>query len=291
MEYTCNLCPRRCNALRTETENQGGFCKMPFTITAALASKHYWEEPCISGQNGSGAIFFSGCQLRCVYCQNHKLSHLNFGKAITPLRLAEIFKELVSAGAHNINLVSATQFVPLIIEAFKIYKPTIPIVYNSGGYELCETLEILRPYVDIFLFDIKYFDNEKAFRYSAAKDYPEIVKNAVLKGIDIVGKPKYNSNGIMQKGIIVRHLLLPSCTNDAISIMRWVKDNNLQVVFSLMNQYTVMPNVPKELNRKVTKREYDKVQEAMLSLNLDGYVQDCDSADIKYIPNFNLFGL
>ncbi len=264
---------------------------MPYAITAALASKHYWEEPCISGQNGSGTIFFSGCQLKCVYCQNHKLSHLNFGKVITPFRLAEIFKELIEQGANNINLVSATQFVPLIIEAFKIYKPTVPIVFNSGGYELCETLQMLQPYVDVFLFDIKYFNSENSFKYSAAKDYPDVARQAVLKAVDMVGKPLYNGDGIMQKGVIVRHLLLPSCTIDAIDIMRWVKDKKLPVVFSLMNQYTIMPNVPKEINRKVTKREYDKVIDEMLSLNLDGYVQESSSANIKYIPKFNLFGL
>ena len=287
----CNLCPRKCNSIRTPTENIGGFCKMPYALSAALATKHYWEEPCISGENGSGAIFFSGCQLRCIYCQNHKLSHQNFGKVITPQRLAEIFKELTIQGAHNINLVSATQFVPLIIEALKIYNPPIPIVFNSGGYELPETLEMLKPYVDIFLFDIKYLNSENAFKYSAASDYPDVAKKAVLYAINMVGEPQYNADGIMQKGVIVRHLLLPSCTNDAISIMRWIKENELPVVFSLMNQYTVMPNVHKELNRKVTKREYQKVVDAMLTLKLDGYVQEKDSSDIKYIPNFNLLGL
>ena len=264
---------------------------MPYKITVALANLYFWEEPCISGKEGSGTIFFSGCQLKCVYCQNREISHTRFGKQITSQRLAEIFKELIDKGANNINLVSPTPYVPLIIEALDFYKPPVPIVYNSSGYETAETLEILKDYVDIYLLDIKYFNSVNAENYSAAKDYPSVVKLAVNKAVELVGAPRFDKRGMMTSGVIVRHLLLPSATNDAISIMKWVKASNLPVLFSLMNQYTVMPNVPKVINRKVTSREYNKVMSYMQELEIDGYIQEKDSSDIKYIPNFNLLGI
>lgn len=291
MKYQCNLCPRKCGAIRTESDNIGGFCGMPYKITVALANLYFWEEPCISGKEGSGTIFFSGCQLKCVYCQNSEISHTRFGKQITSQRLAEIFKELIDKGANNINLVSPTPYVPLIIEALDFYKPPVPIVYNSSGYETAETLEILKDYVDIYLLDIKYFNSVNAENYSAAKDYPSVVKLAVNKAVELVGAPRFDKRGMMTSGVIVRHLLLPSATNDAISIMKWVKASNLPVLFSLMNQYTVMPNVPKVINRKVTSREYNKVMSYMQELEIDGYIQEKDSSDIKYIPNFNLLGI
>ncbi len=291
MTYVCNLCPRRCNALRTETENIGGVCSMAYKIRVARASKHEWEEPVISGSKGSGTIFFSGCQLKCDYCQNFEISHEKFGKDITPYRLSEIFKELENSGVHNINLVSATQFVPLIIDAFNIYKPKIPIVFNSGGYESCDTLELLREYVDIYLIDFKYFDKVKAKKYSFAADYPEVAKSAILKAFELVGSPVIE-NGIMQKGVIIRHLLLPLATNDCIEIMNWVKESGIEVLFSLMNQYTVVPRCKhKEIMRQVTAREYNKVLEHMLKLELDGFVQDGSSSSLEYIPPFDLSGI
>ena len=264
---------------------------MPYKITAALANLHFWEEPCISGKEGSGTIFFSGCQLKCVYCQNKEISHTGFGKEITPNRLSEIFKELVEKGANNINLVSPTPYVPLIIKALDICKPPVPIVYNSSGYETSETLETLKDYVDIFLFDVKYFNSDNAKNYSDAENYPSVVKLGVNKAAELVGKPLFDERGIMQRGVILRHLLLPSATNDAISIINWVKESKLPVLFSLMNQYTVMPNVPTPINRKVTNREYDKVLNAMQELGVDGYIQENSSSDIKYIPNFDLSGI
>lgn len=291
MKYLCNLCPRKCGVIRTETDNVGGVCGMPYRITAALASLHFWEEPCISGEEGSGTIFFSGCQLQCVFCQNKQISHLGFGKEISTQRLAEIFKELYEKGANNINLVSPTPYVPLIIEALDIYKPPIPIVYNSSGYETPETLEMLKDYVDVYLLDVKYFNPLNAKKYSGAEDYPSIAKLAVNKALEHVGEPTFNERGIMTRGVILRHLLMPSATNDAIEIMRWVKDAKLPVLFSLMNQYTVMPNMPKPINRKVTDREYNKVLEAMQNFGIDGYVQENTSSDIKYIPKFDLSGI
>lgn len=291
MKYLCNLCPRKCGVIRTETDNVGGVCGMPYRITAALAGLHFWEEPCISGEEGSGTIFFSGCQLQCVFCQNKQISHLGFGKEISTQRLAEIFKELYEKGANNINLVSPTPYVPLIVEALDIYKPPIPIVYNSSGYETPETLEMLKDYVDVYLLDVKYFNPLNAKKYSGAEDYPSIAKLAVNKALEHVGEPTFNERGIMTRGVILRHLLMPSATNDAIEIMRWVKDAKLPVLFSLMNQYTVMPNMPKPINRKVTDREYNKVLEAMQNFGIDGYVQENTSSDIKYIPKFDLSGI
>ena len=290
MSYICNLCPRKCGALRTENANNGGVCKIPYGIYVSRAAKHMWEETCISGTMGSGTIFFSGCQLRCCYCQNYKISRENFGKEISINRLAEIFKELETSGVHNINLVSPTPYIPFIIEALKIYKPSIPIVYNSGGYETEETINLLKSFVDIFLLDFKYFSEDRAVKYSRASDYPEIAKMAIKAVSDV--KNEYSADGMMQKGVIVRHLLLPGGTTDAINIIKWIKEYVPQVVFSLMSQYTIIPNQPyKELNRKITEREYDKVAEFMMDMELDGYIQELDSGSDKYIPDFDLCGV
>lgn len=291
MTYICNLCPRRCNAVRTETVNIGGVCGMPYKLRLARASRHDWEEPVISGDKGSGTVFFSGCQLKCVYCQNKKISHDKFGKDISPRDLSEIFKKLEADGVHNINLVSATQFVPLIIEALDIYRPNIPIVFNSGGYESIVTLEALRGYVDIFLMDFKYWSEDKSSRYSSASDYPEVAKSAILKAYELVGPPLFEGD-IMQKGVIIRHLLLPSSTKECISIMDWIKQSNKEFVFSLMNQYTVMDNLNHpEIARRVTHREYNKVLDYMMDIGLDGFVQDSESSSIDYIPPFDLTGV
>ena len=291
MTYVCNLCPRKCNALRTEEDNIGGFCGMPYKLRIARASKHFWEEPSISGNNGSGTIFFSGCQLKCTYCQNYDISHKKYGKDIGVERLVEIFKELENSGVHNINLVSPTQFVPLIIKAFDFYRPDVPIVFNTSGYESIETLESLRNYVDVFLIDFKYWSSDKSQKYSAAKDYPAVAKSVITKAFEMVGPPKYNGE-IMTKGVIVRHLLLPSATNEAIEIMKWIKNSGMNVVFSLMNQYTVMPNVQNpELCRKVTNREYNKVLNKMIEMDIDGFVQDGSSSSKEFIPPFDLSGV
>lgn len=265
---------------------------MPFAITAARAAKHMWEEPCISGKNGSGTVFFSGCQLRCCYCQNSEISSKCFGKKISPTELCDIFKRLEAEGVHNINLVSPTPYVPLILKAFDIYKPQLPIVYNSGGYESESTIEMLKGAVDIYLLDYKYSSSEKAGKYSAAADYPVVAERALKKAYETVGVPKFDSDGIMKSGVIVRHLLLPFATKDAAEVMRRVKSMNIDVIFSLMGQYTVMPNVEfKELQRRVTKREYEKTVLEMERLGLKGYVQELDSAKSTYIPSFDLTGM
>lgn len=290
--FVCNLCPRNCSAIRTETENIGGFCGLPDKMHIALAAPHFWEEPPISGKNGSGAIFFSGCQLRCGYCQNYALSHENFGKAVTPQRLSEIFRELESRGVHNINLVSPTPWVLHIKRALDIYRPKIPVVYNSGGYETAETLRSLEGYIDIFLLDFKYADPTRSAKYSAARDYPTVAEKALDAAYSSVGAKVIDAQGIMQKGVVLRHLLLPSGTRDAMAVIDIVKSKNYDLFFSLMAQYTPTDKVKHcELGRKVTDREYQKVLEYLYASGIDGFAQEKDSSDPKFTPTFDLSGV
>ncbi len=265
---------------------------MPLFPRLARAGLHFWEEPCISGKNGSGTVFFSGCALRCVYCQNSAISLDNYGKTVTIERLAEIFRELEIKGAENINLVNPTHYTYAIKQALKIYKPSIPIVYNTGGYDRTEILTDFP--ADIFLFDLKYCDNNKSLKYSKAEDYFEIATKALKTVYDRVGAPVFDHRGMMRSGIIVRHLLLPSSTNDAIRIIDWCEKNCPDVIFSLMAQYTPCGNAAlfKELNRKITDREYDKVCAALEDRKFfDIYVQEMTSATEEYIPPFNLEGV
>ncbi len=289
----CNLCPRRCNAERTQTENLNGYCKMPLSPKVARAALHYWEEPSISGTNGSGTVFFSGCTLSCVFCQNSDISSGGFGSVISPERLAEIFCELENKGAHNINLVSPTHFATAIIKALRIYKPKIPVVYNSGGYDTVEQIKVLKDYVDIFLMDLKYLSAERAKLYSGAEDYPQVAVNALKQAY--LNQPEcIFENGIMQKGVIVRHLILPQGTNEAISVFDWVRENTPNAYFSIMSQYipcgkaTQLPKI----NRKITKREYEKVLNHICETGFSNvYMQERSSAEKIYIPPFNLEGV
>ena len=289
----CNLCPRKCQSQRTEKENINGFCKMPLLPRVARADLHFWEEPVISGKNGSGTVFFSGCSLECVYCQNFSISHNGQGKDISYERLAEIFKELETKGAHNINLVCPTHYVFAIKKALDIYKPKIPVVYNSGGYDNVETLKMLEGYIDIFLMDLKYLDNKRAEIYSSAKDYPFVAKNAIKEALR--QQPEcVVEQGIMKKGVIIRHLILPQATNEAIAVFDWVRENAPQAYFSIMSQYipcgkaTEMPII----NRKITAREYDKVINYICESEKENiFIQERLSADKKYIPDFDLSGV
>ena len=285
----CNLCPRKCNAERNENAGYG-YCKMPTMPVVARAALHFWEEPCISGKNGSGTVFFSGCSLGCVFCQNSEISHKNFGKRITVERLSEIFKELEMKGAHNINLVNPTHYIDAIGEAFDIYKPGIPIVYNSGGYDTEEQIEKASRFVDVFLMDYKYRSDIRAKKYSKAENYPEIAEKAILKCANIVKENILDGNGIMQKGLIIRHLIMPQGTNDAIDIIKWVENNVPWCFLSLMSQYTPLPHVEKypELNQKVSKRIYDKYVDYALSLVVEnGFIQEGETADQSFIPEFD----
>ncbi len=289
----CNLCPRQCNALRTEIYNKDGFCKMPLLPKVARAALHFWEEPVISGSNGSGTVFFSGCSLSCVYCQNYGISHGGEGKAVSYERLAYIFRELEVKGAHNINLVSPTHYALAIKRALEIYKPKIPVIYNSGGYDSVNTLKLLENYVDIFLMDMKYVTSERAEKYSLAGNYPEIAKAALKECYR--QKPRcVIEDGIMKKGVIVRHLLLPQATKEAMAVFDWVRENMGDSYFSIMSQYlplgkaTEMPII----NRKVTAREYEKVIDYISEFDFPNvFIQERKSADKGFIPDFDFTGV
>lgn len=290
----CSLCPRRCGSERTETENSNGYCKMPLLPRAARAALHFWEEPCISGTKGSGTVFFSGCSLGCVYCQNFDLSHKKYGADITVKRLAEIFRELEEKGAHNINLVNPTHYALTIRDALEIYRPRIPVVYNSGGYDNVGTLKILEPYIDIYLMDFKYLSSERAALYSDAADYPQTAMEAIKECVRQRPRCVFDENGVMQSGLIVRHLLLPQATREAMEIFDWVRNNAPDAYFSLMSQYIPMGRAEefKIINRRITKREYEKVVGYILESGFENcYIQELNSADKDYIPEFDLSGI
>ena len=291
----CNLCPRNCNVDRSV---RTGFCKSGEKLKVARAALHYWEEPCISGEDGSGTVFFSGCNLNCCFCQNYNISNDCFGKEISIERLGEIFLELQDKGANNINLVTAVQYIPSIIKALDNvkHKLNIPVVYNSGGYENVSTLEMLKDYVDIYLPDIKYFDKELSKRYSRAEDYFERASEAVLNMIDNAGELKFNNKGIMERGVIVRHMVLPSYYKDSMKILNWINDNlpKDKFLISLMSQYTPFYKACDypEINRRLTTYEYNKVVDEALRLGLDrGYIQEKSSAKEEYTPPFDLEGV
>lgn len=261
---------------------------MPLLPKVARAALHFWEEPIISGEKGSGTVFFSGCSLSCVYCQNYEISQNCKGELISYEKLAEIFRSLESKGAHNINLVSPTHYVLAIKKALDIYKPRIPIVYNSGGYDSVEALKALEGYIDIYLMDFKYLSGERAKLYSGAENYPEIAKAAILEAYRqqsecIIG------DGIMQKGVIIRHLLLPSATKEAMAVFDWVRENTPNAYFSLMSQYLPLGeaiNMP-IINRKVTGREYEKVLCYISEFDTERvFIQEKSSADKSFIPKF-----
>lgn len=289
----CNLCPRRCNVDRTTTM---GYCGQGNTVKIARAALHYWEEPCISGVNGSGTVFFSGCSLKCAYCQNYKLSHLNFGQEISVSRLVEIFLELQDLGACNINLVSPTHFVFQIIEALKIckHKLNIPIVYNTGGYENIYTLKMLEEYVDIYLTDIKYFDDKLGRTYSKVDDYFDTSISAANEMIR--QKKLIFDNDILKQGVVIRHLVLPGQRKDSINVLEYLKTNfgTDTFILSLMSQYTPNGFLDKfpEIDRKITTFEYNSVLDTAVKLGFKyGYMQNKTSAEEKYTPPFDLSGV
>ena len=269
---------------------------MTSEVMAARAALHFWEEPCISGTEGSGAVFFSGCTLRCVFCQNHEIAAGAVGKPVTEERLSRIFLELQEKGANNINLVTATQFLPTVIPALQHAKKmglTIPIVYNTGGYEKVETLRLLEELVDIWLPDCKYRSAELAARYSRAADYPETVKTALAEMVRQTGAPVYDENGMMTRGTLIRHLVLPGLTGDSIRILERICDDFPGIPVSLMGQYTpcgralTMPG----MDRKIRKKEYARVLAYMEAVGLDGYRQELGSADGAFIPAFDGTGV
>ncbi|WP_411677052.1 radical SAM protein [Caproicibacter sp.] len=289
----CTLCPRRCGVPREADEGKG-FCRMGADPVVARAALHFWEEPCLSGTRGSGAVFFTGCSLQCVFCQNYQIStERRTGRILTPRELSDVFRRLVSQGAHNINLVTATHFVPAVVQALVLWKPPVPVVYNCGGYETRETLRMLEGLVDIYLPDLKYADGELAGRLSGAEDYVRVSRAAVLEMARQTGPAVYEEDGTMSKGTLVRHLMLPGHTRDSIAVLDWLAANLPGVPVSLMAQYVPCGKAEQipELNRRITRREYEKVQNHLFSLNLDGYVQEQKSAKKDFIPSFQLEGL
>lgn len=281
---------------RTDRSKTSGFCGANDKIKAAKAGLHLWEEPALSGRNGSGAVFFSGCSLKCCFCQNSQISHANFGKEITVQRLGDIFLELQEQGADNINLVSPTHFVPYIIKALDQvrHKLIIPIVYNSSGYERVETLKLLKGYIDIYLPDLKYFSSELSGKYSHAANYFEFASKAILEMHN--QQPNLVWNGLLlKKGLIIKHLILPGCRHDSIKIINWIAENLPldSFMISLMSQYTpdYNNNIYPEINRKITNFEYNSVLNRIIEFGLNGYSQDKTSASAEYTPDFNLEGI
>ena len=293
--FNCNLCPRKCNTQRKALTDSGkGFCNMGENPVIARAALHFWEEPPISGTNGSGTIFFSGCNLKCVFCQNEEISSGCFGKEITIERLREIYFELIEQGAHNINLVTGTHFIHAIAKSLKDPLP-VPVVYNCGGYEIINSLKLLENKVQIYLPDLKYADNELALKYSDAPDYFEIATNAIKEMYRQVGKCEFDENGIMIKGVIIRHLILPNNLSNTKKVIDWVNSNfnDGEVLFSLMSQFT--PNksceIP-ELSRRLTQEEYNEIENYLFDSGIeDGFMQELSSANEEYIPPFNLEGV
>lgn len=290
---SCTLCPRKCGADRV---NGTGFCGVGDKLRVAKAYLHMWEEPCLSGTNGSGTVFFSGCNLRCRFCQNYKISAESFGAEITVERLAEIFLELCDKGAHNINLVTPTHFVPQIISALDIAKPrlNIPVVYNCGGYESAETLKMLEGYIDIYLPDFKYGDNEIAQKYSAAPDYFRVCTAAIEEMLRQTGAPRFDGD-LLKRGVIIRHLTLPTHRFDSVRVLEEIKRRygTENVLLSLMSQYTPFYKSSefKELDRRISTFEYNFVADKASELGFNGFMQERSSAKEEYTPDFDLYGV
>lgn len=292
----CCLCPRKCHADRTAGKT--GYCGMDQTVRVARAALHMWEEPCISGRRGSGAVFFTGCNLRCCFCQNRDIAIGDSGLEITINRLAEIFLELQEKGAANINLVTGTHYIPQIIAALKIAKEkgmNLPAVYNCGGYESVEALKMLEGYIDVYLPDYKYAQSELARKYSHALDYPQTALRAIGEMLRQTGSAQFDENGYIRRGTIVRHLILPGHTKnskEALTVLHQTYGN--QIYISIMNQYTPIFKQKEytELNRRVTKREYEKVLDYAFEIGIEnGFFQDGETARESFIPAFDYEGV
>jgi putative pyruvate formate lyase activating enzyme len=289
----CTLCPRNC---KTDRQNALGFCQSPDTAVITRAAPHFWEEPCISGEKGSGTVFFAGCNLRCSFCQNHEISrNTTTGKQVTPQQLLQLFHRLKEQGVHNINLVTPTHYAHVIAQALKDPFP-LPIVYNCGGYESVSTLKTLEGKVQIYLPDMKYADPKAAAEYSLAPDYPEIAKEAILEMFRQVGPCRFDEEGMLQQGLLIRHMILPGHTKNTLAVIDWVANTfpKGQVLFSLMSQYTPTKQVEnhKNLGRKITRREYEKCRDALFDSGIEnGFLQDPSAAQKGYVPSFDGTGI
>lgn len=288
----CSVCPRECNA---ERKSEYGFCGVGESFKIARAAPHFWEEPCISASRGSGTVFFSGCNLGCVYCQNYEVSHGAFGKEVSEKELMKVFDLLIEKGVHNLNLVTPTHYAPMLAKVLKEYNSPVPIVWNSSGYEKAETLKMLEGLVDIYLPDIKYFDSAPALKYSGAENYFEVASAAVLEMFRQVGSIKTDENGIAQSGIIIRHMVLPGNISQAVKVFSWVRENlPSETYISVMRQYTPFGKAKEmpPINRKLSAREYAIVKEKILALGFENcFFQGKESSTEEFIPNFNLEGV
>ncbi len=291
----CTLCPRECKVDRTKTL---GFCKSSDKLKVARAELHFWEEPCISGTNGSGTVFFSGCTLQCVFCQNSQISRGEWGKEITVQRLCEIFLELEKKGAHNINLVTPTQYVLHIIKAIDLSREkglSLPIVYNTSGYEKVQTLRLLKGYVDIYLPDFKYYDERFSKKYSNCENYFENTTKALDEMFSQVGECEFDENGLLKKGVVIRHLCLPKLTDDTKRILKYINRRfDDKVLISIMSQYTPhgdLKDYP-EISLPLSKDEYQDILEYAQMIGIsNGFVQEGESAKESFIPPFDLTGV
>ena len=293
---SCNLCPRNCGVNRLNGNR--GFCGASDKIRVARAALHYWEEPCISGEDGSGTVFFSHCTLKCVFCQNYDISQCEYGKEITTERLAEIFIELQEKGALNINLVTPTHDVVQIIVAIKQSRKhglNLPIIYNSSGYEKVETIKLLKGYIDVYLPDLKYFNNKYSTKYSKAINYFQFAKEAIDEMVDQAGEVKFDENGIVQKGVIIRHLMLPGLLFDSKKIIDYIYNKyGNKVYISVMNQYTPLENVKDypEINKRLNSKHYDAMIDYAVSIGVEnGFIQEEGTDKESFIPLFNYEGV
>ncbi len=289
--YICDDCPRLCHTKRGDVGR--GFCRMGADPVIARAAPHYDEEPVISGTRGSGAVFFSGCSLRCRFCQNYGISHDNYGQKVSVARLREIYFELIGQGVHNINLVNPTHFTAAILESLEDGLP-VPVVWNTGGYERVETIRRLEGRVQVYLPDLKYIDDYSARRYSAAGNYFEYASQAIREMLRQTGPVMLDGDGIIQSGVIVRHLILPGRAEESMRVLDWIAENLHGAWISLMSQYLPFGAVEgvDQLDRRLTQDEYDLVVDHLMALGLeDGFVQELSSSDEKYIPSFDLTGV
>ena len=287
MIQNCILCPRKCN---TDREKSFGFCGCGSLPLIAHAAPYFGEEPCISGTNGSGAIFFSGCNLKCIYCQNSEISRHESGRKVDSSELADIILRLQDEGVHNINFVTGTHFTEIIAESLEKAAPKIPVVWNSSAYESTGTLKMLEGLVDVWLPDYKYYDRKLAKNYSFAEDYPEVALSAIKEMYRQAGPYKLNANGIIESGVIIRHLILPHEYENTMNVIDSVADSFPadSILFSLMSQYTPMKDFIEypELNETVSEEQYDTLKHYMMLRGLEGYCQDVNSSGKNMIPNF-----
>ncbi len=282
----CRLCPRLCGVSR---DGKKGFCGLGEDMLIARIAPHLWEEPPISGSRGTGAVFFSGCTLRCAYCQNGEISHQNRGRVFTPWQLSESLRRLAEAGMESISFITGTPFIPQILETLEIYRPPVPIVWNTSGYERVETLRSLEGAVDVYLPDLKHYSRRMGQLCAGAPDYFEAASGAIKEMCRQTGRPQYNERGIMTRGTLIRHLILPSLTGESMKLLTWIRDELPEgTPVSLMRQYIPCNGVDiPGLDRRVTEAEYKRVRDHMIALNIPGYLQEPDSADRDFIPVFN----